>query len=350
MTGRALAGAKVLLVGSFPPPFGGIAVHVAALREELAARGAEVEGVDVGGRGRALAGVMPAGGPGALAAALARPAGAGFLIHAHISGHTPKSWLVALASGLARRPFGPRALLTVHSGLLPSFLAQGAPSRALARAAVGAFGRVVAVTPHLAQELAVLGVPRGRLAVAPAFIGAARPGRPPPGLAALRAERRPLLTCAVGPGAVYGLRVLFAAMPSVARRRPSVGLAVFGPEDEGRACALARRYGIEERVLFLGQVEHAQALAAMAASDLFVRPALADGDAISVREALSLGVPVVASAVGHRPEGVALFRNGDSLALAGEILRALAAPRAGRRAPERGLEPLLQVYREQLRA
>lgn len=348
MSRRAFEGAKVLLVGGFPPPYGGIAVHVAALREELEARGARVEGVDVGGRGRSLSGVTPASGPLGLATALARQAGAGFLVHAHISGHTPKSWLVALASGLARRPFGPGALLTVHSGLLPSFLARGERWRALARAVARAFSRVVAVTPHIAQHLARLGVDRGRLAVAPAFTGAARPGRPPPALAALRAQRRPLLTCTVGPGPVYGLRLLFAALPRVARRQPSVGVAVFGPEEEGSVRALARRYRVEERVYFLGQLDHATALATLAASELFVRPTLADGDAISVREALALGVPVVASAVGNRPEGVALFRNGDALDLADAILRALAAPRAHRPPPQAGLESLLELYREQL--
>lgn len=350
MRRRALDGAKVLLVGGFPPPYGGIAVHVAALREELEARGAQVRGVDVGGRGQALQGVVPARGPLALAAALARQAAARRLVHAHISGHTAKSWLVALACALGRRPLGPGAMLTVHSGLLPCFLARGEPSRALARAGARAFARVVAVNPQIAQHLARIGVDRERLAVAPAFTGALRPGRPPPELDALRTEQRPLLSCAVGPGPVYGLRILFAALPRVARREPRVAAAIFGPERHAEVAALARRYRVEDRVHFLGQLDHAQALATLAASTLFVRPAVADGDAISVREALALGLPVVASAVGNRPEGVALFRNGDPQALAEEILRALAAPRAERPPPEAGLEPLLELYREQLSA
>ncbi len=348
MRGGAFAGAKVLLVGGYPPPYGGIAIHVAALREELAQRGARVEVLDVGGRSRAESFVTPASGPASLSSVLIRRAVEGFLVHAHISGHTPKSWLVALACALARRPFGPSPLLTVHSGLVATFLGLGARRRALVRSVASAFERVVAVNPHIAHHLARAGVSRARLCVTPAFTGSAKPGRAPLGLEALRSERRPLLTCSVAQSPVYGLRVLFAALPAVARRLPRVGLAIFGQEDAQRVCSLARRYRVEDRIEFLGPLAHGQALAAIAASDAFVRPAIADGDAISVREALALGVPVVASAVGSRPEGVALFRNGDSLDLAAQLCARLASPGGHVPAAPTGLGPLLQVYREQL--
>ncbi len=45
--------------------------------------------------------------------------------------------------------------------------------------------------------------------------------------------------------------------------------------------------------------------------DLFVRPTLSDGDSISVCEALYFDVPVVASDVCDRPKGVHLFRTRD---------------------------------------
>ncbi len=46
--------------------------------------------------------------------------------------------------------------------------------------------------------------------------------------------------------------------------------------------------------------------------DLFVRPTLSDGDSISVREALYFKVPVVASDVCERPDDVHCFKAGDS--------------------------------------
>src|SRR5262249_16737037 len=60
--------------------------------------------------------------------------------------------------------------------------------------------------------------------------------------------------------------------------------------------------------------------------DLLVRSTLADGDAISVREALALGRRVVASDVAPRPPGVCLHRAGDPTDLARALADALTAP------------------------
>ena len=46
-------------------------------------------------------------------------------------------------------------------------------------------------------------------------------------------------------------------------------------------------------------------------SDIFVRPTVSDGDAVSLREALSLKTPAVASDVVLRPERTILFKNRD---------------------------------------
>jgi glycosyltransferase involved in cell wall biosynthesis len=60
-----------------------------------------------------------------------------------------------------------------------------------------------------------------------------------------------------------------------------------------------------------GDLDHQMCLALMGRSNVFVRPTFRDGDSISVREAVALGVPVVASNVGTRPDGVCVFEAGD---------------------------------------
>ncbi len=81
-----------------------------------------------------------------------------------------------------------------------------------------------------------------------------------------------------------------------------------------------------------------EAAPAIAAADAFVRPTRADGDALSVREALALGTPVVATAVGHRPPGCLLVDAADAEALAAAMARAAASPRGAGIAP--GPDPL----------
>ncbi|MCU1277674.1 MAG: group 1 glycosyl transferase, partial [bacterium] len=103
------------------------------------------------------------------------------------------------------------------------------------------------------------------------------------------------------------------------------GLVLYGPgTHEPALAAAARARGLDGSVHHLGELERRRALAVVATADLFVRPTLADGDAISVREAIALGRPVIASAVGTRPPEAALFPAGDAAACAEEIFQSLA--------------------------
>jgi glycosyltransferase involved in cell wall biosynthesis len=338
---------RIALVGDWPPPFGGVSVHVAALARALAARGADVRVLDIGRGDHAGEGITRARGALRYGAALARITAGRWLVHVHTSGASAKSWGVALAGSRARLPDGPRGVLTIHSGLCPGWLL-GAPRRQLlARHACAGYGRVVAVNGDVAHALAACGVSRERIAIVPAFLAAElSPGPPPRRFAALREARAPLFCAAVAPGPTYGEDVLLAAFAAVRARTPRAALVVFGP---GSADGPSAAVGLRGGILALGEIDHAAALGVIAASDIFVRATRADGDALSVREALALGRNVVASDVGHRPSGCLLFAPGDAGALAGAMLGAARLPprgRAGHGLPVRDpFEALLDVYR-----
>ncbi|HEX9050634.1 MAG TPA: glycosyltransferase, partial [Anaeromyxobacter sp.] len=299
---------RIALVGDWPPPHGGLSVHVAALARHLEARGADVRVLDVGRGDHAGRNVRPARGIRRYAAALADVAGEGRLVHVHTNGANAKSWLVAIAGGRARRPSSPRGVLTIHSGLCPAWLAASPRRRDVAAWACAAYARVVAVSEEIAGALAAAGVPARRIAILSPFSPSMlAPGAPPPGLVAFRAARAPLFAAALAPGRIHGADVLAAAFARVRARDPGAGLVAFGPGTEALA---------GEGILALGDVPHGAALAVIAAADVLVRPTRADGDAVSVREALALGTGVVATAVGHRPPGCLLVAPGDAAALA----------------------------------
>jgi len=67
--------------------------------------------------------------------------------------------------------------------------------------------------------------------------------------------------------------------------------------------------GIADNFLFV--TRSCQFYPILMKSDVFVRPTNTDGDAVSVREALYFKIPTVASDVVPRPEGVILFKNRD---------------------------------------
>ena len=338
-----IARAKILLVGPCPPPYGGISVHVATARRRLAAAGWRARVVDL---------ATPA--PGLLAR-IARHARRGWAVHVHTHGHSARIWLVALACGFAARR-APARLLTLHSGLLPGFLAAAAaPTRGLVRAALSRYDRVVGVGEAIRAALAPLAGRPDRLELVPAYLAERATGTAPP----VTAERwlatdGPRLAATLSFRPEYGLDVLVDAIERLEPRFPGLCCLLLGDSDRTRATAveksLARR-GLERRFVVAGEVDHAACLALIARADLFVRPTLADGDSISVREALAAGVPVVASAVGTRPDGCVLVTPGDADGLAAAIAGVVSGtPEASAARPTPGepdgLDRLLRIYRD----
>lgn len=63
---------------------------------------------------------------------------------------------------------------------------------------------------------------------------------------------------------------------------------------------------------------------------IYIRATRTDGDAVSIREAASVGVPVLASDAVHRPQGTALFSQGNANQLAETIQAALRDTKLGR--------------------
>jgi glycogen synthase len=325
---------RALIIGALPPPSGGVATHCRELVRALAAAGFRAELVDPRRDG-------PDGRDGrpSLLLRLALAQLRRELVHVHTNGHNRGSWTLAALGAAVRGP----SLLTLHSGLAPGYIR--AHARACRLIAAG-YDRVIAVNPEIAAALVDAGLPAARIVLCPAFTPSSLALRlPPPGLAQLRRAHPLLIAAALAPGPEYGATVLLDAFRLVRARRPDAGLVVYGPGTRAPAlAAAARARGLSGFVHHLGELERTRALAVVAAADLFVRPTLADGDAISVREAQALGRPVVASAVGARPPQIALFPAGDAAACAEQVFRSLAT---GLPEIERGVDclpTLLHLY------
>jgi glycosyltransferase involved in cell wall biosynthesis len=333
---------RVLLVGDYPPPHGGVAVHVQQLHGYLRERGVEAVVLDIGKGGRPAPDVIPVRTPTQYGKRLAGFLREGWTVHVHTSGNNPKSWMLAATAGVRAR--APR-VITLHSGLLPDYLASSLSRRAFARVALSGYSRVVAVSEAVHEALARCGVPEDKLVVYPAFCGSqVRPGRVSQEIEAARARRRPLLAMAHHPSPVYGRGLMFRALRMIADEQPGVGLAVFGPGTRSEEFLRdAREHRVEELIEDMGELEHSRALALIARCDAFIRPTTHDGDAISVREALTLGVPCVASDVCGRPHGTYTFRAGNAVDLAARVHQALEQGPAQVVSPDAG-PVLLKLY------
>jgi len=201
-------------------------------------------------------------------------------------------------------------------------------SRTLERQMLIPVERIVTVSQHLKTELTQLGLPDACIHVVPpgVTLPASIATRPP------SAERIQLLCVAnCLPG--KGLHVLLDALHRVQDSR--LRLTVVGDDRVDPAYTrslqgLLARWTLGPQVRFTGTVPWETVAHFYAGADIFVFPSLFEGFGMVLAEAMSFGVPIIASAAGAIPELVQDGENGvlvppnDADALAEAIVRLAA--------------------------
>ena len=174
--GPSAAGRRILLVGNWPPPLGGVSVHVQRLRSVLQARGLFVAVLEPTLHGDARAshqdnrepGVWRADSGAGFAARLTALSARSDLIHLHTSGANPRSWFLVHAVGRTAQTLSRPCLVTFHSGHLPAYV--NSPARAVsARIALAPYRQIITVSEALDLHLRRIGAPGERMRVLPAF-------------------------------------------------------------------------------------------------------------------------------------------------------------------------------------
>jgi glycosyltransferase involved in cell wall biosynthesis len=199
--------------------------------------------------------------------------------------------------------------------MTPDYLSDSIFRRWLALLTCRLFGRITCVSFRIRTALESLGLHPERIEVAHAgnesvassvFL-AKRNGTEPIGdIAKWLQKHKPVLAATGSETPEYGINLLLDAVGHLSSRFPNVGCVVMGLHNPNRP----------DNVLTLGDIPHLDCLVLMSKADVFVRPTFADGDSISVREALAMNVPVVASDCARRPDGTVLFKTGNSEDLA----------------------------------
>jgi glycosyltransferase involved in cell wall biosynthesis len=182
------------------------------------------------------------------------------------------------------------------------------------------------VNEEIAETLRSIGIPDERLRIMPAFLPTPVLETPiPPRAYKWMTSHDPVISTTLSFRPEYGFNLLLSVFNRLRGKFPWLGCLVMGGggEEEEAAEHRIRTLGLSDHAFLAGDVDHDLCLRLMSRSDLFVRPTFRDGDANSVREALAMGLPVVASRVGNRPEGVLLFEPGDEQGLAASIERGL---------------------------
>ena len=301
----------ICLIGPIPPPWGGVQTHMMELRSRIREAGMRCSminltrhrqpehddlyfpstAVDLMRQLRAL-------NPDVVHL---HTGGAFFLKHA------------GLLLYLAMRPRS-ASVFTFHSGGFPT-----SPEGRAARASsirgfvLRRLDAVIGVNRELVQTFARYGVrPERNHLIEPHADNldhaAIRSEALPPSIAEFANSHSPLLVTVGLLEPEYALELQLAALPAIRSRHSGAGLVIIGSGSLDSALREAiANHPDREHVLLCGDVPRPKTLATIARATMLLRTTRYDGDALSVREALAIGTPVVATDNGMRPPGVLLL-------------------------------------------
>lgn len=308
---------RVLQLGPYPPPEGGVNRNMLAIRDELRSRGhtAPIAATTKSVRVVPEEDVFHPSSPLALLKllwSLKRD-----ITHLHVGGQVNSRVLgLALATALLSRG---KSVLSLHSGGYTETVEAKRASRMSVRGFIfRMFSRVIVVNPKLREVFLAYGLEPERVSVILPYVH--RLPDPavevPAELANFAAKHQPFLLTVGLLEPEYDLAMQIDAMADILKVLPQAGLMIVGSgslEAALREQIASKPYN--DHVYLTGDVPHAVTLHLVDRADILLRTTRHDGDAISVREALFLGTPVIATDNGMRPEGVQLIRVGSSLEL-----------------------------------
>ncbi|MEN4478575.1 glycosyltransferase [Mycolicibacterium cosmeticum] len=347
----------VALVGPFPPPYGGMAVYFSALEAGLRQDGMvplriPVPYAEVGGRRRDLRRILVFA-RAALTVLRVRPD----VVHC-VTGSQP-NLLGNLLPLVAARITGRPGVLSIAGGEFATAVTgyRGA-RRLLVRFILTRPQLALACTPEIAEALAAIGVQQSHMVTMsnalPLRLDPRADQELPAEVADFADNHAPLLASISGWYGLYGSQDLIEAVRRLRPSNPNLGLVLMvkGGGDAGFRAGLLDVLARDElRDAVVVREDECAVFPILRRADAFVRTPHHEGDAISVREAMAVGTPVVASDVGFRPRGVVCYRAADVDDLAarlGDTIDRVAERAVGAADPgegERNLRWLLTTYR-----
>jgi glycosyltransferase involved in cell wall biosynthesis len=273
------------------------------------------------------------------------------LLHIHIGGEIPLRVLGLLAvCALAAKG---KSVLTLHSGGYPlSKDGRAARKFSLRGFIFRLYARLVCVNQQQVEMFEKFGAAKEKIRLIYPFFNQ-NPDESvtvPARLKDFVAAHKPFLLTVGLLQPVYNLPLQIKALRKIREKFPRAGLIIAGSgemEDELRRIIAASPDA--GHVLLAGDVEHALTLHLINDCDVFLRTTDYDGDAISVREALHLDTPVVATDNGMRPAGVRLIPRGDDAALEKAIASLLnqdAKIKSAKPDDYRNITAILSLYKE----
>ncbi|MBA3884179.1 MAG: glycosyltransferase family 4 protein [Acidobacteria bacterium] len=310
---------RILEISSYPPPRAGWGVRVQFLKKYLEAQGHECVVLNIGTNRTVPSDEYETvlGGFDYLRKVW-RFGRRGYVAHVHVNGASMKGFVLAIVAEMVSVVCGRRCFLTFHAGieqryfprpryplLLPVFWLLFTLPRS-----------IICNSEEVKARIVEYGVSPGKIVPIPAFSRQYLESDAEPLPAEVEAFFRrfqEIVFCYMKMRPLFFPELTIEAFGGLAARRPGVGLllcGIIGHMDEGIWPAVQARLSaadLRDRVLVVDDLPHGAFVQALGRATVCLRTHLSDGVCSSVMEALSLGVPVVATENHTRPPGVITY-------------------------------------------
>ncbi len=345
------------IVGPYPPPYGGISVGIQRLARRLDDARIDYAIYNESATPSPEPHVVSAPGPRRLFLELLL-GGPRQILH-----YQSPDWRMRCLVALWGMLTGRKSVISIHGASFDFSMRSGGLQRAIIQFFTARTSAVIACNPEIQAQVGALTGRPERVHMVPAFIlppPSAADAPLPAGLTAFLAAHRPNLLWVgwVEPFQgrdLYGLDLTFDLLERLRTRFPEIGCVLWfsGIRDEAlwkELWASAVRRGLEGHI-HIEREGLPEIYPLFRRADVYLRPTLTDGDSVSVREALSLGTPVVASDAAPRSPACVTFNKGDAedFIRATELVLAdleSARARARSEAQEDNGAKILAIYRE----
>lgn len=348
----------IILIGPYPPPIGGVSIHIQRLHAYLLRQGQNSTVYDLGGAGKKAQQVIPV--KGLLSIFRRFTSSKAKIIHVH-------DYLWHRRAALLLFKLMMKSVIFSFHSFREDPNTFNVVLRLLLKVVTTFGDAFIATNSAIAEKLIGLGVDSAKITVVPAFIppqaAEALTASVPGYVKAFLSEHSPIVAAnafriVFHEGIdLYGLDMCVEVCAILQDDFPDIGFIfclpnVGDPEYIQEIQARIQGASISAHFLIVSEEDMAF-VPILAQTDLFVRPTTTDTSAISIDEALSLGVPVLASdSVERRPQ-VELFRNRNLDDFYTKLREMLKQPERKRKLGpddqegyDNNAEAIIRIYRE----
>jgi glycosyltransferase involved in cell wall biosynthesis len=299
---------RVVQLGPLPPPHGGVSTNLTAINDLLISRGHDSRIISVTSSSE-TENVPNAYKPRSAFQLLKLLLTLDFdIVHFHIGGDLSlRLAVLTLVCGILP---GKKSIITFHSGGYALEAVKFAKPMSIRGIAFRSVDFLIGVNPQMLEMFRAYGVSEKKMQlILPFALNRTDPStKIPIDLMNFVNARDPFLLSVGGLEPEYSHSFMIDAMETVLKKFPEAGLMIVGSgslEAKLREQSALKTYS--DRILMVNDIDHDIVLHLIENADLLLRLTKYDGDAISVREALFLNTPVIATDNGMRPDGVKLI-------------------------------------------